>query len=195
MQKFAFVLIGRSGSGKGTQAQLLKDYLNSKGADTKHFTTGGEFREFVEKDNFVSKTAKASYEKGDLFPEFLAIYNWTNIFIKNVDENTSVILDGAPRRVDEAKLLNDAFSYLGYENLVPIYFDISRTGSKNRLLSRGRSDDVEKNIEARLDWFDLEVLPVVDFYKEKYGESFIHLDAEKSVEEIFEELKSKINFE
>lgn len=192
MQKFAFVFIGRSGSGKGTQAALLKEYLNQKGAQTKHFTTGGEFREFVEKDNFVSKLTKVCNEKGELFPEFLAVYNWTNIFIKNVDENTSIILDGAPRRVNEAKLLNDAFTFLGFPKLVAVYLDISRMTAKERLVSRARSDDNHESIEKKMDWFDNEVMPVVEFYKNNFAENFIHLDGEKSVEAIFEELQNKL---
>ena len=47
MDKKFFILIGRSGSGKGTQAELLKTYLNNQGVqDIKYLTTGKSFRSF-----------------------------------------------------------------------------------------------------------------------------------------------------
>lgn len=192
MQKFAFIFIGKSGSGKGTQAKLLQDYFLQKGVELEHHTTGGEFRDFIQKDNYISSLTKDLNTRGILFPEFLAVYNWTNIFIKNLKENTNFILDGAPRRLEEAKMLHTAFNFLKYEKKIVVYFDLSDTEAKNRLMSRKRDDDTEENIDRRIDWFSVDVLPVVEYLKSSAGYNFIHLNAEKSIEDIFADFKREL---
>ncbi len=160
----------------------------------RHITTGGGFREFIKGDNFVAKTAREVNEVGGLQPEFLAIWNWSNIFINNVTENTSVILDGAPRKVYEMQALHSAITFLKYENPVVIYVDVSEGWAKDRLLSRGRDDDKNlEDIETRLSWFQTDVLPVVDGYMRDPRYKVLHINGEQSVEEVHQEILAKLD--
>lgn len=194
MHKQFYILIGRSGSGKGTQAELLKSLLESKRGTVKHITTGGGFREFISEDNFVAKTAREVNEVGGLQPEFLAIWNWSNIFINNVAGDTSVILDGAPRKVYEMQALHSAITFLKYENPVVLYVDVSEGWAKERLLYRGRDDDKNiQDIEKRLSWFETDVLPVVDMYLRDLRYKVIHINGEQSVDDVHKEILVKLD--
>ena len=85
MDKQFFILLGRSGSGKGTQAALLQGALEDRGAKkVTHITTGGGFREFIQSGSYIANLAKEVNSTGGLQPEFLAVWSWANIFIKTL---------------------------------------------------------------------------------------------------------------
>jgi adenylate kinase family enzyme len=78
MEKNLYIIIGRSGCGKGTQAALIKNEFEEKfNQDMKHITTGGNFRDFIEKDMYTAKHSKEIIDAGGLMPEFLSIWGWT----------------------------------------------------------------------------------------------------------------------
>ncbi len=193
MEKKFFILIGRSGSGKGTQAKLLQDYLKDKGAESVlHITTGGGFRNFIEEENYTAILSKYVNDKGLLQPEFLAIWNWSSIFINNLREEDSVILDGAPRKTYEVPALHSAINFYGFSKPIVIYIDVSEGVSKERLLERGRGDDKEEEIARRMDWFDVDVLSVIDSYKNDQRYDFVHVNGEKSVIEVHDQIIEKL---
>jgi adenylate kinase family enzyme len=117
--KYLFILIGKSGSGKGTQALNIVDYLkqNDNNRQVKHVTTGGGFRDFIQKDNYIASLSREVVQKGGLMPSFLSIWNWSNILIESLNNNDSLILDGAPRKLDEARALNDLANFLNFNNI------------------------------------------------------------------------------
>lgn len=194
MDKQFFIFIGRSGSGKGTQADLLKSLLEEKEATVKHITTGGGFRDFIKGDNYVAGCANKVNEVGGLQPEFLAVWNWSNIFINSLKENDSVILDGAPRKVYEVQALHSAIKFLGYKNPIVVYVDVSETWAKEKLLSRGRDDDKNvEDIDKRLSWFETEVLPVIDVYMHDPRYKLIRVNGEQSIDEVNKEILTKLD--
>ncbi len=195
MNKQFFILIGRSGCGKGTQADLLKKALEEKDAkDVIHITTGGGFRDFVTKDNYISFLAREVNSTGKLQPEFLAVWNWSNIFINTLKGGETVILDGAPRKAFEVEMLHSAISFMGYEKPNVIYVDVSESWAKERLSGRGRDDD--KNVEEvnnRMSWFETDVLPALDLYIHDPRYNFLHINGEQTIEEVQKEIISKLN--
>lgn len=194
MDKQFYIIIGRSGSGKGTQADLLKAHLEGKGATVEHITTGGGFRNFIQEDSFVAKSAKGVNEVGGLQPEFLAVWNWSNIFINSLKENDTVILDGAPRKIYEVQALHSAITFLGYKNPIVIYVDVSETWAKEKLLGRGREDDKDvEDINRRLAWFESDVLPVVAMYIEDPRYKVLHINGEQGIDEVHKEILSKLD--
>lgn len=193
MDKQFYIIIGRSGSGKGTQADLLKAVLEQRGQAVKHTTTGGGFREFIKADNYVASRAREVNEMGGLQPEFLAVWNWSNIFINTVGENDTVILDGAPRRIYEVPALQSAISFLEYKNPVMIYVDVSEGWATDRLLARGRDDD--KNIEdihKRMTWFETDVLPVIDAFMRDPRYKVVHINGEQAIDDVHKEIITKL---
>ncbi|MDQ5957457.1 MAG: adenylate kinase [Patescibacteria group bacterium] len=196
MDKKFFIFIGRSGSGKGTQAELLQEYLKLKGVGSvKHFTTGGGFREFINKENnYSSLLSRDIVNRGGLMPNFLAVWNWTNILIENMESDDSVILDGAPRKLVELEALSRAVKFYQFKKPVVIYFDVSERWAIKRLEERGREDDKDvDNIKKKMEWFEEDVLPCVDFYmKNDWSCDFVHINGEEDIEKVHESLTQKI---
>lgn len=194
MDKQFYILIGRSGSGKGTQALLLKEYLEKRGhTEVVHVTTGGSFRSFVEGSSHASEIAREINDTARLQPEFLAIWNWSNIFINTLKGGETVILDGAPRKPLEVSVLDGAISFFGYKPPTVIYIDVSETWACEKLSSRGRADDVGKeDQERKMSWFAEYVLPCIAMYKEDTRHTFIHINGEQSIGDVHKELIEKL---
>lgn len=194
VQKQFYIVIGKSGSGKGTQAELLRSYLSDKGhASVKHLTTGGALRDFVSKNQNLSvKLMDSIMMQGKSLPDFIAIWNWNNIFINNLNVDDTIILDGAPRKSSEAKILDEAIAYYGYDKVTVIYIDVTDSWAIERLSGRGRPDDssIEK-VKNKMEWFASDVLGVIDWYKNINTKvKFIHVNGEKSIDEVFAFIKN-----
>lgn len=195
MNKQFFILIGRSGCGKGTQADLLKQKLEEAGTkDVIHITTGGGFREFIKGENYIPALSRSINEKGELQPEFLAVWNWSNIFINTLKGGETIILDGAPRKAFEVAMLHSAISFLGYEKPTVVYVDVSEGWAKERLIGRGREDDKnEDEIKNRMEWFETDVLSALDLYIHDPRYNFLHINGEQTIEEVHSEIMEKLN--
>lgn len=193
MEKQFFIFIGRSGAGKGTQSDLLKDYLvKQKSQYVVHITTGGNFRSFIKEDNYVANLAKETATTGGLQPEFLAVWNWADIFIKTLTGNETIILDGAPRRPFEVAVLHSAVTFFGYKKPIVIYLDVPETVSKSQIVSRGRDDDKNENeITSRMNWFETDVLPTLALYLNDPRYKVLHINGSQPIEIVHEEIVSK----
>jgi len=194
MKKRFFIIMGRSGSGKGTQAKFLQELLEQNSFDdVRHITTGAGFRTFNAMDVYSSRLSKEVTNNGGLNPEFLAIWNWTSLFLQEIQENTTVILDGAPRKMIEVEALRGALSFYGYEKPIVIYLDTSEAWATERLIGREREDDAKKEgREQKMQWFLDNVLPCIAYFKNDTNYDFIHVLGEKTKEEVAEEVREKV---
>ena len=184
-----FILIGRSGSGKGTQAELLA----KKFKDLIHISTGELMRDLTKRDTEVGVKIKKILEKGGLPFDDMATTLWMHEIAFSVKKDQGIICDGFPRRVNEAQNLDRFFEWLGRnENTKVLEIDISREEAFTRLKKRARGiDDNDEAINGRLSYFEERVVPVINFYKER-GQ-LIHINGEQSVEDVFKEIIAKIN--
>ena len=192
--KTAFIFFGASGSGKGTQAKLLKKYLEE--TDTRkiaYIETGNRFREFNDKPGYLPSKISETVNNGGLLPVCLSVWNWTNAFFDELEENTHIILDGSPRRQLELPVLESALDFLNYDDVHIISLDVPRELLVDRLTSRDRNDDNTEQINRRLDWFMSEVQPMLDYYSENPRYKFHDIDGSKTVEQIQQEILTKIN--
>jgi len=190
-----FVFIGRSGCGKGTQAALLEEILSKK--DTKlpivHLETGKLFREFIKGATHTQEISKQILENGGLQPEFLTINLWADFLVMNMRKECHLILDGTPRRRDEAAVLHTAFEFYLRTNPHIIFINVSRGWSESRMMERKRKDDTKRDIELRLNWFDDEVAPAIDYYRNNSFYSFHEINGERSVSEIHADIVKMLN--
>lgn len=195
MQKQFYIILGRSGCGKGTQAQLLKKALEERNTDNVlHVTTGGGFREFVTSDSYIAGLSRKVNEEGLLQPEFLAVWNWANIFINTLKGGETIILDGAPRKPFEVHVLHSFITFLGYEKPTIIYLNVSEGWARERLLGRRREDDKDvADINRRLGWFETEVMPTLDVYNHDPRYTVVHVNGEQTIEEVHVEVLEKLN--
>lgn len=194
MEPETFIFFGRSGCGKGTQAKMLMEYLAKEDPDRKsiYIETGAKIREFLAGESHTAKLVKEVIDHGGLLPEFIPIWIWTNHLIGNFSGNEHLFLDGLSRRIPEAPVLDSALTFYGRRRRIIVFIDVSRTWSKTRLLSRGRKDDNDRDIEARLDWYDINVLPTVEIFKKDPRYIFVRVHGEKTIDEVHKSIVSKV---
>lgn len=188
-----FIFIGKSGCGKGTQAGLLKEYLEKNGNNPVFYLESGErFREFVSQSSHTAELSRKIMETGGLQPTFLAIHVWSHLLIEQMDETKHLIIDGTPRKLDEAKILMDAMKFYGSTKPKIIYMNVSDQWSEARLSARGRADDKSMaEIKNRLRWFEEEVMPAVEYFKNNPDCDFLDINGEQTIEEVHKEIIEK----
>lgn len=196
MDQKVFILIGRSGSGKGTQGELIQKYLKDidPARDTLYVTTGAEFREFIKGDSITQKISNELYITDKLQPEFLSVYMWINALIKNYKGNQHIIFDGTPRRRHEAGVLDSIFEFYNLKDIYVLNIDISEELATQRLMDRHRMDDKPEDIKKRLAWYETDVVPAIEYYKDNKKYNFLHIDGNGPVENVHTEIISRLNF-
>lgn len=161
--KLTLVVLGRSGSGKGTQARFLVERLKKYGVH--HMETGRFIRELIASyHNPSTEIAHTVMVHGELHPSWFAAYGWLKEFIEEGCGAEHLVFDGACRRLWEAKLLDDVMVWHRRPLPLCIYIDLGRAEAKKRLLGRGRADDTASTIDSRLNYFPKDVVPVLRYY-------------------------------
>lgn len=189
----AFIFIGNSGSGKGTQAKMLREKMEEKGMEILRLELGDEFRNFWNKSGYTAELSAGLASSGSLQPEFLAISIWSDMLIDFFNGEKHLVADGVPRRIREAKVLDGALRFYGIKNPTIVYIDIPREVAKERMLSRGRGDDEIAAIEERLNWFDQDVMRTIDFLEHDDYYDFLRIDGVGTPEEIHERIMERAN--
>lgn len=180
--------MGRSGSGKGTQAQFILDRLTP---DVYHIETGRVLRELLTNANPTTMLARDTMQTGALFPSWFGSFAWLRELIEKGHAGSHLVFDGAPRRVEEAKLLDEVMRWHGRQVPFCIYVDVPATQASARLLARGRDDDHVLAIRNRMQFFKKDILPVMRFYRQK--KRLIRVNGNRSVEEVWQEIDKKLS--
>lgn len=182
------VFIGRSGCGKGTQADLLKNRIARLDQDKRqilYIETGERFRHFIKDDNFSSKLSKKIYEQDERQPDFLACWMWAGMLVDELEPDMHLVFDGAPRSHSEAIMLSTALEFYEREMPTVIYLKVGRKWAEERLLSRGRQDDKSlSKINKRLDWFEADTWPAIEYFKTNSLYRFIEVNGEQPIEKV-----------
>jgi adenylate kinase len=191
---FSFIFIGRSGCGKGTQADLLQAYIKSKDeSPILYIETGANFREFIKGANYTNTLSKQVYESDHVQPAFLAAYMWSFEMVAKYTGKEHLIFDGTPRSLEEAQILAGALDFYSIASTVVIHLEVSRAWSERHLLSRGRSDDANiSRIDKRLDWFDANVIPAINYFKSNSKYHFVEVNGEQTIAEVQNEIIEKL---
>ena len=186
--------MGRSGSGKGTQASLLMNLLKKidPGHPSMSIETGKELRNFIKEPNYTAQVTKTGMEKGELMPEFMPIYLWGKLFVSEYTGNEYLFFDGTPRRLMEAKVLDSVFPFFKLAKPSVIYLDVEHEESVKRLVSRGRELDGHAEIEKRRGWFEVDVKPTIEYYRTNPNVNFLDIDGERSIEEIHADIVKRL---
>lgn len=161
--RLTFVVLGRSGCGKGTQAKFILRRLGEK--RTEHLETGRFFREIMGKfNNPTVEIARRVMARGEIFPAWFSAATWLKLVVEEGIASKHWIFDGAPRWLWEAKLIDEVMRWHGRPLPICIYIDTSREEATGRLLLRGRADDTALVIKNRMGFFKKQVLRVIQYY-------------------------------
>ena len=196
MKPQTFIFFGTVGSGKGTQAELLKNYLkeNKISDDVVSTSTGSEYRKLIESGNYTGIIAKTTVEKGHLQPDFLTISLFTNILISFMKENTSVIADGFPRTIPQSEAFEMAMKFYNRDSIHIIYIELDKEEATKRMMLRGRSDDTEEGMAKRFDEYVNNVIPSMNYFKDKPGYIMHVIKGKQSIEQVHSDIIKSLNF-
>ncbi len=156
------VLFGPPGSGKGTQSEnIIKKYGYG------HISTGDVLRAEMKNETELGKTAKDFIEKGQLVPDSLIIDMLAKT-LDNFGDAKGIIFDGFPRTTAQAVALKEMLKARGGDVSVMLNLVVDEEELVKRLLERGkssgRSDDNLETIQKRIDTYNEQTAPVIDFY-------------------------------
>lgn len=153
------ILFGAPGVGKGTQAEILGRRLGIP-----HISTGEIFREAIATGRELGLRAKAYMDAGNLVPDEIT----TAMALEKLEGKTcenGFILDGYPRNPNQAQALSQALKAAGREIDHVVYLVAPVDELVERMLKRGRLDDSANVISNRLQVYERETAPVLDYFR------------------------------
>ena len=205
------ILFGSPGSGKGTQATLLADFLG-----VKKISLGDILRGEVKKNSSLGQEVKSYMERGALVPDELV----SRVIEENVD-SSGFLLDGYPRNLDQAKRLEEILTRKNSDIDKVVYLDIDQQTIVDRLSKRRvckscgtnyhlvslpskkegicdkcegqltqRKDDDPQVIKKRWSVFTDEANKILEFYQDK--SMLVKVDGRGDIKEIFERIKQEL---
>ena len=197
------ILLGAPGSGKGTLAkQIVKDF------NIPQISTGDIFRENIKNGTKIGKLAKSYIDKGQLVPDEVVIM-LVEDRLKQNDCKNGFILDGFPRTIAQGKSLEKIAKIDGII-LLDLPFNIieeriitrrvcsscgeiynTRSYDKNVCKKCGaplyqRDDDKLETVRNRLEVYDREVTPLINFYSGRLHK----FDGSGSPDEVYAKVKT-----
>lgn len=181
-------MVGRPGSGKGTQGKLLADKLGAQ-----LFSTGNTFRAWAAGESYIGKRLKGAMEAGELLPNWLASYTFEQV-IFGLEPEHKIVFEGACRTGPEAVLFDEIAKWLprGYK---AVYLNISEKEAWERLLQRaknsGRADDNEEVIRRRFEEYKVKNEAVIEHFR-SVG-TLVEVNGEQSIEVVHQEVLKALN--
>lgn len=199
MNRPCLILFGPPGSGKGTQAKLLRQSLGMA-----HISTGDMLRERVASGDSLGQQVSGIMQSGGLVPDEL-VERMVEDRIEQPDGTAGFILDGFPRTVNQARLLAELLRAKGIDPLVihlkvdynviiarlsgrrqcPTCGALYSVSSNQLTVSEScdydgsrlfvRDDDREDVVRARLKAYDNQTMPVLEFLR---GAGYVACDVE-----------------
>jgi adenylate kinase len=155
------ILLGAPGSGKGTQAEQIVNHYKIP-----HISTGDLLRAEVAADTDLGRQAKAVMDGGGLVSDDIVL----GMIAKRLEDDSyadGFMLDGFPRTLSQAQSLDAMLTQLGQPIDIVIFFDVDYGEIMQRLLARKRADDTEETIRKRLEVYEAQTAPLIDYYKAK----------------------------
>lgn len=151
--------------------------------------TGQLLRKFAREKNKGAQKIKKELERGNLMPSWLVFFLWLRELLR-VPQERGIILDGSPRRREEAEFLDEVLAWLSRSPLTVLCIDISKREAIARLAKRKRFDDTPAAIRARLAAFEKEARPVIAHYRRR-GQ-LITINGAHVKKRVFQEILQKI---
>jgi adenylate kinase len=168
MKYTTYLLFGAPGSGKGTQGRSLGSIPRFF-----HCACGDVFRTLDTR----TKVGRAFLEyssKGQLVPDEITVQLWQARIDAAVDAHEFkpdidvLVLDGIPRNVGQAKIMDDVIDVKKVFHLSCPDRDQLFARLKKRALKDNRLDDAnEEVIKRRLETYETESKPVLDHYRDR----------------------------
>src|SRR3989344_8293881 len=174
-----FVMMGRPGSGKGTQAKLLAGKI---GAEV--YSSGNRLREMAKGQGFANQKIKTVMESGDLLPAWLPSHLFVDVLL-GLDQSDGIVFEGACRTLPEAEAFEETSHWLE-RPYKAVFLNISDAEVEKRLSLRsgveGRADDASDTVEQRIKEYEEKTAAAVNFFKSRGA--LIEINGEQPIEAV-----------
>ncbi len=186
----AIILLGAPGAGKGTQGKILGTIPRFF-----HCECGNVFRSLDTRTALGQKFVEYS-SRGELVPDELTVElwktqvaNWSDVHVYKPDIDY-LVLDGIPRNVEQARIMNQFIEVEQVFHLsCPDRGELARRMRK-RALKDNRIDDANESvIQRRIETYEAETKPILDFYPD---EIICQIDATKAPVQVINQITSVI---
>lgn len=204
------ILLGPPGAGKGTQAKSISNKYSIP-----HISTGDIFRKNISENTPLGIEAKSYMDNGQLVPDEVTI-NMVKDRLQQEDCKQGYLLDGFPRTVSQAEALQDFLDSRNESLDTALLIEVPRDFILERMTGRRvcpscgasyhikfnpaangkcelcgsdvvqRKDDTEETIKERLDVYEKQTQPLIDFYKDKNLLSTV--DGTQAINKVFESI-------
>ncbi len=157
------ILFGKPGSGKGTQAEFIKNKY-----DLVHISTGNVFRYNISKQTELGLLAKSYMNKGELVPDNVTI-KMLEAEVNKFPNVNGFIFDGFPRTTIQAEMLDKFLKNKDLEISMTIALEVDEDVLIERLINRGkesgRVDDQDKSkIQNRFVEYNKKTSKLIEYY-------------------------------
>ena len=206
------ILLGPPGAGKGTQAKSISNRYSIP-----HISTGDIFRKNISENTPLGVEAKRYMDNGQLVPDEVTI-NMVKDRLQDEDCKNGYLLDGFPRTVNQAESLQEFLDERGESLDTALLIEVPKDFILERMTGRRvcpscgasyhvkfnppvdgkcelcgsdvvqRKDDTEETVKERLDVYERQTQPLIDFYRKKDSLSIV--DGTKAINEVFESICS-----
>jgi len=179
------VILGRQGSGKGTQCARLMESFGPV-----HVSTGDMLRAAVATGTELGRQAEAIMDAGELVPD--EVMNGIVAERLSADDvvERGVLLDGYPRTPAQAEALEEALESAGTHLDLALNLEVPIEEATRRMLDRARADDTEEAILRRLALYETETAPLVAWFEKR--SLLITVDGLGSEDEVFQRLRRAV---
>jgi adenylate kinase len=183
------VFIGPPGSGKGTQAKRLLEYLQIP-----HLSTGDLLREAKAADSSFGRLAAQYMDQGRLVPDPLVLA-MVDEKLKQPQFANGCLFDGFPRTLPQARALDESLVQRG----TPLDMALELRADENELIARmlrraaqeRRADDNPQTIAHRLEVYRQQTAPLLDYYR--FNSILTPIDGLGTPDEVFERIKAAVD--
>jgi adenylate kinase len=183
------IIFGAPGTGKGTQSQNIIEKYNLL-----HLSTGDILREEIKIGSQVGLEAKSYIDKGLLVPDSVIF----DLLFHQTSKNTRVkgfIFDGFPRNNVQAEILDEKLAEMDTAITLVLYLDVTEEELTKRILYRsqhsGRADDTVDVIKKRIEVYNQQTRPLLDYYR-KQGK-LIDIHGMGTIEDVFVKIAKAID--
>jgi adenylate kinase len=203
------VLLGKQGAGKGTQAARLAGHYGST-----HVSTGDMFRNQATQGTAFGLEAKRFMDAGELVPDEIVVGIVEECMVPGGALGNGFVLDGFPRTLPQAKELDRVVGSRPLDLVIDL--DVPREIVLDRIAGRRvcancqrvyhvnmpptsawicdtcggnvrqRDDDTEEAVERRLQLYENETVPIIDYYRARG--LLIRVDGVGEGDDVFERL-------
>ena len=180
------VILGRQGSGKGTQSLRIAEAYGCV-----HVSTGDMLRAAVAEGTELGRKAQAVMEAGDLVSDDIMNGIVAERLAKDDIVAGGVLLDGFPRTADQADALERILTDLGQSLTIAVDLDVPVEIVTERMLSRRRDDDTPEAITRRLELYEEQTAPLLEWFRSH--DLLVTVDGVGSEDEVFARLQAVID--